>query len=143
MQPIVSDTGYRHILMMKRRTRHDSRARGMKVEYIVTITNHQKLTPEEICTYWPFLTLGQVHSALAYYYDNKEEVERLIKEGDEFVEEWKRQNAPAHREFVKRMKERAKAAEGRREGPGLKCLSLTTWTITLMTESLTAFGRAA
>ena len=106
MQPIVSDTGYRHILMMK-----DGRAMiagtRMKVEYIVTATNHQKLSPEEICTYWPFLTLGQVHSALAYYYDNKEEVERLIKEGEEFVAEWKRENEPAHREFVKRLKARA------------------------------------
>ena len=108
MQPIVSDTGYRHILMMK-----DGRAMiagtRIKVELIVIATNHHKLSPEEICKYWPVLNMGQVHSALAYYYDNKEEVERLIKEGEEFVENWKRENEPAHREFVKRMKERAKA----------------------------------
>ena len=108
MQPIVSDTGYRHILMMK-----DGRAMiagtRMKVEYRAIATNHQKLTPDEICKYWPDLTLGQVHSALAYYYDNKDEVERLIKEGEEFDEKWKRENEPAHKEFVKRVKERAKA----------------------------------
>ena len=106
MQPIVSDTGYRHILMMK-----DGRAMiagtRTKVEYIVIATNHQKLSPEEICKYWPFLTLGQVHSALAYYYDNKDEVERLIKEGEEFVEKMRRQNEPFQSEFAKRLKTRA------------------------------------
>ena len=111
MQPIVSDTGYRHILMMK-----DGRAMiagtRMKVEYIVIATNHQKLSPEKICEYWPFLTLGQVHSALAYYYDNKDEVERLIKEGEEFVEKMRRQNEPHQREFERRMK--ARAAERRK-----------------------------
>ena len=108
MQPIVSDTGYRHILMMK-----DGRAMiagtRIKVELVVIATNQQKLSPEEICKYWPVLNMGQVHSALAYYYDHEEEVERLIREGDEFVEQWKRENEPAHREFVKRIKERAKA----------------------------------
>lgn len=106
MQSIVSDTGYRHILMMS-----DGRAMiaGMRitVELVVIATNHHKLSPEEICKYWPPLTLGEVHSALAYYYDHQEEVERLIKEGDEFVEKMRRQNEPAQREFERRMKARA------------------------------------
>ncbi len=106
MQPIVSDTGYRHILMMK-----DGRAMiagtRIKVELIVIATNHHELSPEEICKYWPPLTLGKVHSALAYYYDNKEEVERLIKEGEEFVAEMRRQNEPFQSEFAKRLKTRA------------------------------------
>ena len=106
MQPIVSDTGYRHILMMK-----DGRAMiagtRMKVEYIAAAANHQKLSPEEICKYWPALNMGQVHSALAYYYDHKEDVERLIKEGEEFVAEMRRQNEPFQSEFAKRLKARA------------------------------------
>ena len=115
MQPIVSDTGYRHILMMK-----DGRAMiagtRMKVEYIVTATNRQKLSPEEICTYWPFLTLGQVHSALAYYYDHKEEVERLIKEGEEFVEKWKRENEPHQRKMRELVQaERERRAKAKKE----------------------------
>jgi uncharacterized protein (DUF433 family) len=109
MQPIVSDTGYRHILMMK-----DGRAMiagtRIKVELIVIGTNHHKLTPEEICKYWPDLTLGQVHSALAYYYDNKDEVERLIKEGEEFVEKMRRQNEPHQR----KMRELVQAERKRR-----------------------------
>ncbi len=85
MRPVVSETGYRHILMMS-----DGRAMiagtRIKVELVVIATNHHKLTPEEICKYWPALTLGQVHSALAYYNDHQELVERLIKEGEEFAE---------------------------------------------------------
>ena len=111
MQPVVSDTGYRHILMMK-----DGRAMiagtRIKVELVVIATNHHNLSPEEICKYWPPLTLGEVHSALAYYYDHKELVERLIKEGDEFVEEMRRQNEPVQREFERRMN--ARAAERRK-----------------------------
>ena len=115
MQPIVSDTGYRHILMMK-----DGRAMiagtRMKVEYIVTATNHHKLCPEEICKYWPVLNMGQVHSALAYYYDHKEEVERLIKEGDEFVEEMRRQNEPHQRKMRELVQaERERRAKAKKE----------------------------
>ena len=106
MQPIVSDTGYRHILMMKDGRTMIAGTR-IKVELIVIATNHHELSPEEICKYWPPLTPGQVHSALAYYYDNKEEVERLIKEGEEFVAEMRRQNEPFQSEFAKRLKTRA------------------------------------
>ena len=86
MQPIVSDTGYRHILMMK-----DGRAMiagtRLKVECVVTHIE-QGGTPEEFCETYAHnnVTLGQVHSALAYYYDNKELVDVQIQDGDEFVE---------------------------------------------------------
>jgi uncharacterized protein (DUF433 family) len=33
---------------------------------------------EELHRQFPFLTLGQIHSALAYYYDHEEEVDRDI-----------------------------------------------------------------
>ena len=91
MQPIVSDTGYRHILMMS-----DGRAMiagtRLKVEYVVKHIQ-QGGTPEEFCEAYAHnnVTLGQVHSALAYYYDNKELVERLIEEGERYVEELIRQ----------------------------------------------------
>lgn len=33
------------------------------------------LAPEELVERFPHLTLAQVHDALAYYYDNRQEVE--------------------------------------------------------------------
>ena len=41
------------------------------------------LTPEELVTRFPHLTLAQVHDALAYYYDNREEIERDIAQNTE------------------------------------------------------------
>jgi len=43
------------------------------------------LTPEELVARFPHLTLGQIHDALAYYYDNREEIEKDIDENTEEV----------------------------------------------------------
>lgn len=42
---------------------------------------------EEIQRGHPQLTLSQIHSALAYYYDHKDEIDREIEQGRNFVEE--------------------------------------------------------
>ena len=91
MQPIISDTGYRHILMMKDGLAMIAGTK-IKVEYVVSMTQ-QGESPEDICEAYAHndLTLGQVHSALAYYYDNKELVEGLREEGERMVEELVRQ----------------------------------------------------
>jgi hypothetical protein len=36
------------------------------------------LIPEEVLLYRPYLSLAQIHSALAYYYDHRQELEVLI-----------------------------------------------------------------
>ncbi len=41
------------------------------------------LTPEELVAKFPHLTLAKVHDALAYYYDNREEIEKDILENRE------------------------------------------------------------
>lgn len=40
------------------------------------------VSPEQLVSedYWPYLTLAQVHAALAYYYANREEVDNDIRE---------------------------------------------------------------
>lgn len=43
--------------------------------------------PEEIIEHYPGLTLGQVHAALAYYYDHKEAMDRQIDEDRRQIEE--------------------------------------------------------
>lgn len=37
-------------------------------------------SPDEIKRQYPYLQMGEIHSAFAYYYDNKEEIEREIEE---------------------------------------------------------------
>ena len=110
MKPIVSDTPYKYIFIME-----DGRAMiggtRIKVEYIA-IATQQGETPEQICESYEGITLGQVHSALAYYWDNKALVDRLIKEGEEFAEKMRKLNEPYQSELRARAKkwraERAK-----------------------------------
>ena len=42
-------------------------------------------TPDEVVAAYPQLSLADVHAALAYYWDHKAEIDRQMKEADEFV----------------------------------------------------------
>jgi uncharacterized protein (DUF433 family) len=44
------------------------------------------MSPDEIVSAYPSLTLSDVHAALAYYYENREAIDADIREGKEFVE---------------------------------------------------------
>ena len=112
MKPIVSDTPYKHIFVMEDGCAMIGGTR-IKVEYIVIYSEVWGMTPKRICEGHPPLTLGQVHSALAYYWDNKDLVDRQIKEGEEYVEKMRKLNEPHQSELSARAKkwraERAKA----------------------------------
>ncbi len=43
-------------------------------------------TPDQICENHPGITLAQVHAALSYYYDHREEIDFEIQKDSEFVE---------------------------------------------------------
>src|SRR5436309_12803536 len=51
----------------------------------------------------PDLTLGQIHSALAYYHDHRAEMEEAIRQADRFVDEMKRKHdvKPAQRDRLR------------------------------------------
>jgi len=53
------------------------------VRSVVAYILHHGLTPEELVARFPHLTLAQVHDALAYYYDNREDVDRELTENSE------------------------------------------------------------
>lgn len=52
-------------------------------------------SPDEIQFQHPHLTLGQIHSALAYYRDHKEELDRDVERRAERVEEIRRKVGPS------------------------------------------------
>ena len=85
MRPVVGDTPYKHIFIMD-----DGRAMiggtRIKVEYIASCAETWGQSPQEIQEGYPFLTMGQIYSALAYYWDNKELVDGQIREGVEYAE---------------------------------------------------------
>lgn len=53
---------------------------------------HEKLgmSPDEIVAMYPTITLADVHAALAYYFDHREEIRRDIEEERRFVADFKR-----------------------------------------------------
>jgi uncharacterized protein (DUF433 family) len=46
----------------------------------------QGQSPDKIVLGYPQLTLADVHAAMAYYFDNREEMDRLIKGDAQIVE---------------------------------------------------------
>jgi len=53
------------------------------VRSVITYVLRHGLTPEELVERFNHLTLAQVHDALAYYYDNRDEIEKDIVENSE------------------------------------------------------------
>jgi uncharacterized protein (DUF433 family) len=51
-------------------------------------------TPDQIVAQYPTLTLAQVHAALAYYWDNREAIDREMKAADDFVDELRKAAGP-------------------------------------------------
>jgi hypothetical protein len=51
-------------------------------------------SPDEILAHYPSLTLADVHAALAYYYDNRDEIERVAAEDERFADDLRRRIGP-------------------------------------------------
>jgi len=51
----------------------------------IVLWTEQGQSPDEIVAGYPQLTLADVHAALAFYFDNREEMEKLIAADEEFV----------------------------------------------------------
>ena len=76
-------TGYRHI------TRNPGISGGepiiagsrISVRFVVECVRAGE-SPESLLEAWPHITAGQIYSALSYYHDHKDEIERLIEESD-------------------------------------------------------------
>jgi uncharacterized protein (DUF433 family) len=74
------------------------------VEDIATWYERMGIGPDEIVSSHPSITLGDVHAALAYYYDHRERIDQAILEGERFVAQMKAQASPSLlQEKLKRM----------------------------------------
>jgi len=49
-------------------------------------------SPDQIVLEYPFLTMAQVHSALAYYYEHADEIRQQVKQGRDEAERIKAAN---------------------------------------------------
>jgi uncharacterized protein (DUF433 family) len=57
----------------------------LKVQHIALEYERLGWTPDQICQAHPGITLAQVHAALSYYFDHKEETDKAIHEDEDFA----------------------------------------------------------
>jgi uncharacterized protein (DUF433 family) len=74
----------------------------MKVVELVIETHAYGWSPDELQFQHPYLTLGQIHSTLAYYWDHREELDRDIERRLERVEQIRRD--VGHSRLAERLK---------------------------------------
>ncbi len=67
----------------------------IKVEHIAVCYERMNIIPDEIVASHPTITLAQVHAALAYHYDHKDEIDAAIEEGKRPAEELKAKSPPS------------------------------------------------
>jgi uncharacterized protein (DUF433 family) len=74
----------------------------IRVLDIVAWHEHQGMSPDEIVAQFPSLTLADVHTALAYYFDHIEDIRAEMREERSIVEESRRNN-PSLASLVSRL----------------------------------------
>ncbi len=67
----------------------------IKVEDVAIWHERMAMSPDEIVSAHPSLTLSEVHAALAYYYENRDQIDADILEGQRFVEEMRAKAPPS------------------------------------------------
>jgi uncharacterized protein (DUF433 family) len=67
---------------------------GIRVWDVYVLSERVGKSPDQIVAAYPHLTLADVHAALAYYWDNKDTIDRQMKEADEFVQNLKSSVGP-------------------------------------------------
>ena len=67
----------------------------MKIVELVMAQRAHGWSPEELHFQHPELSLGQIHSALAYYWDHKDELDADIEQRSRYVEEARREMGPS------------------------------------------------
>jgi uncharacterized protein (DUF433 family) len=65
------------------------------VEDVAIWHERMGMSPDEIVSAYPTITLSDVHGALAYYYENRERIDADIEEGKKFVEEMRAKAEPS------------------------------------------------
>ena len=71
--------------------------KGTTMKVVELVLNHQAYgwSPEELHFQHPHLTMGQIHSALAYYWDHQEEINQDIEARLERVDDIQSSNPPS------------------------------------------------
>ena len=98
----LTATRYEHIVLDERKV---PRIAGTNMKVIELVLEHIAYgwSPEEIHFQHPYLSMGQIHSALAYYWDHKEEMDKQIEAELTQLEDLERV-LPKPENLIKRLK---------------------------------------
>jgi len=88
------ETRYEHIVL-DRGNAPIITGTNMKVIELVLERMAHGWSAEELHFQHPYLTLGQIHSALAYYWDHQDELDRDIERRLQFVDQVQQASAPS------------------------------------------------
>lgn len=86
---VMTETRYEHIVLDASGTPLIA-GTTMKVGELVLDHQSYGWSPEELHFQHPYLSLGQIYSALAYYWDHKDEIDRDLDRRYELAEELRR-----------------------------------------------------
>ena len=92
---VVYQTPYPHIVKIDGINDGEATIEGTRIAvwHIVGYYYKVGMSVEDILAEWTYLTPAQVFSALAYYHDNKQEIDEIREQNS--YEEWKAQHAHA------------------------------------------------
>ncbi len=90
----INKTGYEHVVLNEQGV-PEIAGTNMKVVELVVEYNSFGWSPEEIQFNHPYLTLGKIYSALAYYWDHKAEIDNDIQERSSFAERLRQESGPS------------------------------------------------
>jgi uncharacterized protein (DUF433 family) len=65
------------------------------VEDVAVWHERMGMSPDEVVAEYPTLTLSDVHAALAYYYEHREQIDAAIEDGKRFAAEMRAQAGPS------------------------------------------------
>jgi uncharacterized protein (DUF433 family) len=94
MSLLSAQTRYDHIILNQGGIPTIS-GTDMKVIALVLERTAYGWSPEELHFQHPYLTLGQIYSALAYYYDNQEKIEDDIERRLRLVDQIQTERGPS------------------------------------------------
>jgi uncharacterized protein (DUF433 family) len=91
---LLSETRYEHIKLNEHQVPIIT---GTTMKVIELITDHLAYgwSPEELRLQHPYLTMGQIHSALAYYWDHQVELDQDIEKRLQRVDQIQQTTKPA------------------------------------------------
>ncbi len=101
MQAACVKTTYEHIEMNRQGVPLIT-GTTMKIIELVLVKSAYGWSAEELRFQFPNLTLGQIYSALAYYEDHQEELDKDIEQRLKFVNQLRKSSNPSP--IVKRLK---------------------------------------